>query len=141
MIKINLEEELMKTNKEIVSSRELLFVKEYDKIGDIDCSALERVGITTVQTGKSIIAKNHLLLNETKKFNQSRIFHISQIKDVCLKYNLRFLHSCLYRGSVDDQLLLKIGTFETAYGIKLTSKMRGTNGRCGRRKFVHLAIR
>jgi hypothetical protein len=126
---INLESELLKTNKTVVSADELLFVKEYEKVGHIDASALERVGISTVSDGKNIVTKNKKFFDDVKNFDQSRVFHISQIKEICLKYNLRFLHSSLYKGTIDEQLILKIGQFELAHNKELYSKSVFNNNR------------
>lgn len=121
MTTINLEKELIKANKTVVSARELLFIKEYENAGEIDNSVLERVGITTLSEGKRIKDLANKLLDETKRFKQERVFHISQIKAICEKYYLRFLPSHMFNGSIDSQLAMKVSTFEAAYGVECFS--------------------
>lgn len=50
---------------------------------------------------------------------QERIFTKDAIKTLCLKYNLRFLHTSLYKGSLDSQLPEKIEELRKANGGSL----------------------
>ncbi len=127
MITINLEKELLQQNKSIVSAKELLKINEYEKVGDIDNDALERVGIKIHQQGKGLIAKNKELHNQTERFDQSRVFHKSQIKDLCEKYYLKFLPSCYYNGAIDKELPFKIANFEAIYEVSCKSKLSETD--------------
>lgn len=121
MFTINLEKELINQKASLVTPEELLYIKEYEKLEklNIDTSVYERLGIETVKQGKGKKIGMDQLKKDTLKFDQSRVFHISQIKETCDKYYLRFLPSCLYKGAVDDQLPLKIQTFETAHRVRL----------------------
>jgi hypothetical protein len=120
MLKVNLENELIKQNKSLVSARELLLINEYDNLGDTvaDDETLGRVfGETSAKKGKETKKKIESLLSETKKFNQDRVFHVSQIEKLCKKYHLRFLPSTMFKGSIAKDLGAKINQFEIAYGV------------------------
>lgn len=117
---INLEKELIKANKKLQTPEELLIVKEYEKSADIvDDESLRRVGVlASIEKGRAEKARVNKLIKETSRFKQERVFHISQIEEICGKYLLRFLPSCFYRGQVDKDLAFKISNFEAAYDVK-----------------------
>jgi hypothetical protein len=121
MIKINLEKELLAQNRKVATPKELLIIKELDKVGTIEGNALERIGIKTYQQGARVKHKIDSQKIETETFNQDRVFHISQIEKICNKYYLKFLPSCLYNGSIDKELPYKISNFEAAYDVKCHS--------------------
>lgn len=119
---INLERELIKQNKSIVTAKELLVMREYEKLGSIPNSkeVLERLGMaSSIHKAENIVKKRKDTSDQLAKFNSERVFHISQIKSICNKYYLRFLPSSLYNGSVDADLANKVLTFEVAYGLDL----------------------
>lgn len=118
-MKVNLEKELLQQNKKIASPAELLLLKEYDRLGDAvaDNDTLARVGMNIGATeGKKVKNKIDGLKAGTSGFNQDRVFHVSQIRNLCEKYYLRFLNVKRYNGSVDEQLAGRISQFEIAYG-------------------------
>lgn len=124
MITVNLEKELIKANKKIHTPYELLLIKEYERIAqtETDHSVLERVGIIgSVVNGKEVKQRADNKKKSTEKFNQERVFHISQIEDICKKYHLRFLQSHYFSGYVDESLADNITTFEVAYGERLNA--------------------
>lgn len=109
MITINLEKSLIRENKKLNTPKELLLIKEYDKFTELaDNDVLSRVGLNkTLISGKGIKNRIDNSFEETKRFNQNRVFHISQIKSICDKYYLRFLSTEKYNGIIDDQLPIK----------------------------------
>lgn len=117
---INLEKALIKANKKLLTPKELLVVREYEQnAGLLNDDTLRRVGMDTNLTkGKQVKTRSETLKNETKRFDQSRVFHISQIKQTCLNYFLRFLPSDIYTGTIDSELPYKINAFEAAYGVR-----------------------
>jgi len=124
MLKINLEKELIAQNKKIATPEELLIVRELEKqSGEVNFNTLNKVGIHTLSEGKATKNKINRLKDETLKFNQDRVFHISQIESICNKYYLKFLPSAMYKGSVDNELALKIEAFELNHGVNCFSKM------------------
>lgn len=126
---INLEKELLKQNRKIVSARELLFIREYERHSSVvDNDALQRVGMTqSLEEGKYNKERVDRNIKQTAKFNQERVFHISQIKSICDKYYLRFLGSSLFKGTIDPELAIKISTFEIAHNVKCQSSRHHTS--------------
>lgn len=120
MLTLNLEQKLVKENKKLVTPQELLVLKEYEQheklVGN---DALKRVGLDgNINTGTHIKHRISTTKKETERFNQERVFHISQIQNICEKYHLRFLNTDLYKGTIDSELPERITTFEIAYGIE-----------------------
>src|SRR5690348_266795 len=122
MTTINLEKSLIRENKKLAIPKELLLINEYDKFSAFaENDVLQRIGLNqTLKEGKNI--KNRINRNseQTKAFNQERVFHISQIEGICKKYRLRFLPIHRYRGVIDSELPNKISNFEIAYNLKCT---------------------
>lgn len=117
---INLEKALIKANKKVLAPEELLLVKEYETNGAlINDDSLRRVGLSQqIQLAKDTIDSHRNKEDETKRFKQERVFHISQIEQTCNNYRLRFLPSVLYKGTIDKELPFKITNFEAAYNVK-----------------------
>lgn len=129
MFKVNLEKELIRQNKSLVSAKELLLIREFDKLGEVTNSdSLSRVfGKTAAKRGREVKKKVEALTSETKRFDQTRVFHISQIERLCKRYHLRFLPSSLFSGSVDKDTANKISQFEVASGITISPWKRASN--------------
>lgn len=49
-----------------------------------------------------------------------KIFHIDQIKKVCIDYRFRFLGSHLFKGEIPEEALSKIKEFENLHNTKLS---------------------
>ena len=120
---INLEKSLVKENKKLATPKELLIINEYDQHTSlVDNDAMNRVGLNyVIKHGAKIAHTINEKLEQTKQFNQDRVFHISQIKGICNKYRLRFLSARHYKGTVDSDLPNRITNFEIAYGVKCDS--------------------
>ncbi len=124
LLKVNLEEKLLSQNSKLLSSFELLQVKEYENNQDLlKTDVLERVGLNKVVTqGKKILENTNILKSQTLKFNPKKVFHISQIESICKKYHLRFLPTAFYKGNIDKDLPFKINQFEIAYNVRCKSQ-------------------
>lgn len=122
MTTINLEKSLIRENKKLAMPKELLLINEYDKFtGLTENDALTRVGLSqTLKQGRLIKERIDIKREQTKEYNQERVFHISQIKGICEKYHLRFLPTRKYRGIIDAELPNRISNFEIAYNVKCT---------------------
>lgn len=120
---INLEKELLSQNKKLATPESLLAIQEYEKHEAlVEDDSLSRIGITdSLNKGRSEKIKINALKEQTLRFDKYRVFHISQIKSICIKYALRFLPSCLYKGTIDKELPFKINAFEAMYNIKCKS--------------------
>jgi hypothetical protein len=55
-------------------------------------------------------------LDESDKLN---LFTIKEIKNICLKYNLRFLDSSYFKSEFPYEAILKIKDFELKYNVKI----------------------
>lgn len=120
-MKVNLEKELMRQNARIALPKELLLIKEYDRLGPgvSNSEILQRVGINrSAQEGQKIKYVIDRMKHEASRFKPERVYHISQIEGLCKKYHLRFLPSNLFKGSVDIDLPSKISQFEVAYDVR-----------------------
>lgn len=120
---INLEKELLRTNRMLATPQELLIIKEYEKHGDmVYDDVLHRLEVgKNIIHGKTLKTQISSLKQQTLKFDQSRVFHISQIKNICDKYYLRFLNPNIYKGAIDKDLSIKVSTFELAHNVKCYS--------------------
>ncbi|MBO0329664.1 hypothetical protein [[Muricauda] lutisoli] len=48
-----------------------------------------------------------------------KIFHIDQIKDICIAYRLRFLNSSYFKGEIPQEAISKIKHLETAHNTEI----------------------
>lgn len=125
MFTINLEKKLSESKRRSLSTpKELLFLREYESLADLSKDeTLKRLGLSSqLHEGEKIFSSYKKHQDQTIKFNQEKIFHISQIKELCLRYYLRFLPTEFYKGSVDKELSPRVNNFEIAYGVECTSK-------------------
>ena len=92
---VDLEKELVRANKKISTPRELLVLNEYEKHADIsDNEVLNRLGLNSqMKEGQDVKNVKARELKEASEFNQEKVFHISQIKDIC---------PILIKGSLDE---------------------------------------
>ncbi len=103
---INLEE-ILKKNKVLPSSEELLFQlntiwdKEYKK----EVSLLNRI---KSKPSKSL-PNNHF---DFAKLDKDNIYHISEIKKLCIDYRLRFLSTHYFKGEIPFEAISKIKALE-----------------------------
>ena len=118
---INLENQLIKENKKLLTPKELLLINEYEKHTALsENDALARIGLNKqIREGEKIKNITCKRKEEASKYNKDRVFHVSQIEAICKKYHLRFLNTKHYKGSVDKLLPEKITTFEVAYNKEL----------------------
>ena len=120
MLKVNLENKLLKENEK-VDAGELLLVNEYvENTALTDNQILSRLGMTSnLIKGRSIKEKKDATEAEINKYDRNRVFHISQIESICKKYRLKFLNVQYYKGKIDGDLATKISTFEIAHGNRV----------------------
>ena len=120
---VNLETLLINENRKLATPKELLIVKEYETHSELlQNDALSRVGLNSnLKAGMSIKETISRKQQQTSRFKQERVFHISQIQAICEKYYLRFLETSYYKGTIDKDLPTKITNFEAAYNLKCTA--------------------
>lgn len=53
------------------------------------------------------------------KLDTSKIYHIDQIKDICIDYRLRFLDARLFKGKIPDSAIEKVKALEEMHETEL----------------------
>ena len=110
--KLNLEESLLSRRKKFKSEAALLLeVKALFTENDFD-----RNLITTKLSQKSSTKPNQLQFDllETNK-----IFHLEQIKTICIDYRLRFLDSDIFKNDIPEEAISKIRMLEKTHNTSL----------------------
>lgn len=105
-----------KTEEEI---QEDLLIEEAKKIisratGE-DLQTLKKLGFNSFDEGVKKDKERAEFANSIKNLDPKRIFTRGQIKNLCIKYRLRFLPSSYYKGTIDPSLPQHIRQFEASY--------------------------
>lgn len=110
--KTNLVDELISDRNKFIKSRSIL--EEVESILSENHSQHQIIRSTIL--GKSSTNGNFFQFDllETKN-----IFHVSQIKNICVDYRLRFLDSNLFKNEIPDEAISKIRVLEKMHSIKL----------------------
>lgn len=110
--KINLERELLHERVKFI--REESILEEVSSI--LKRNELERENIKKVLSEKSSTESNdfNFDLLETNK-----IFHLVQIRQVCVDYRLRFLDSNLFKDGIPEEAISKINALEKEHDTTL----------------------
>jgi len=119
MFTVNLEKELLKQNNKYLSLEEERFVSFVENTlqesAERDKETLKRAGFDELlKDANKAKAKNDLHDYLRAKYG-NKLFTFSQIKKICLKYNLRFLPTKHYKGSFPLELPQKINEHERKY--------------------------
>lgn len=109
---VNLEKEMLqqrrkfKSESEILAEVQAIFVENEN----------ERNSIVTKLSAKSSTKVNHLQLDllETDK-----IFHVDQIRQICIDYRLRFLESNIFKNEIPEEAITKIRMMEKEHNTSL----------------------
>lgn len=103
--KTNIEERLTRVRQKRVSNESILLdVKRIFAENEI-----ERREITSALKRKTSKTENPLKLD---LLDTSRIFHLDDIKNMCVTYRLRFLDSHFFKGSIPEEVISKIRSLE-----------------------------
>lgn len=124
LLKINLEQELIQENKQsLLTPYELLLINQFETLGQLESNdVLQRLGMVhNLSRGKQLLQQIDNFKQQTVKFDQKRVFHVSQIEKICDKYRLKFLPIKYYSGQIDTELPQKITNFELIYETSVTS--------------------
>lgn len=76
----------------------------------------QREEILSNLTEKAIEAENHFNFD---LLNSSHIFHIEDIKNLCITYRLRFLDSHYFKGDFPEEAISEIRSLENSHNITL----------------------
>ena len=111
--KTNIKEKLIKAKLKNYTSEENRLKEVYSILANVD-NEFKR------------IEENISISNGTPKNNfnidlldHSRIFHINEIKQICIDYRLRFLDTKYFKGNIPAEALSKIKTLEKEHDLKM----------------------
>ena len=109
---VNLEKEMLqqrrkfKSESEILAEIQAIFVENEN----------ERNSIVTKLRVKSSTKVNHLQLDLLKT---DKIFHVDQIRQICIDYRLRFLESSIFKNEIPEEAITKIRIMEKEHNTSL----------------------
>ncbi|AUC15056.1 hypothetical protein BTO06_07865 [Tenacibaculum sp. SZ-18] len=109
----NLQEELVKNRaKELRGKSVINWVNELLKEVDDKHNRIEN----TLQTSNSTNKVNKF---DLEKIDNNRIFHISQIRNICMQYRLKFLDTSFFKGDYPSETISKINELERNHDIEI----------------------
>ncbi len=65
-------------------------------------------------------SQNELNIRLTEE-DSPRIFSLTEIKNICIRYRLRFLKSSFYKGEFPYEALMQIKEFEKKFGVQISN--------------------
>ena len=108
----NIEEKLSLATQRDVSQEQVL--NEVYELLKIDTDNEARIKQTIEEGSKNVQNNFSFDLLETH-----RIYHLDQIKTICIDYRLRFLNSKYFKGEIPQEAISKIKALEKAHNIEL----------------------
>lgn len=111
--KTNIEEKLSKIRKNHILSEEMRMKEVYEIFSQVD-DELDRIE-QNVTTSKGEI-NNHFNID---KLDSSNIYHIEEIKQICIDYRLRFLDTKFFKGPIPSEALSKIKAIEKVHNLEI----------------------
>lgn len=108
----NIEHKLQKSkNKNEASSKILAEVQEI----------LNKDSLKEEAISKQLATKNHTRENDFDFdiLETDKIFHLDQIKEICIDYRLRFLNSSYFKGNIPQEAISKIKHLEAAHHTEI----------------------
>ena len=82
---------------------------------------LQDLGMTREIDEHSAVMEDHVLRNQFRQKYGEGIVHIDEIREVCVKYKLRFLPSSYYADKVDSQLAGVVKHYCTKHNISASA--------------------
>ncbi len=109
---INIEQKLQKNKNKKCDSEQIL--AEIQQILSKDSLKEEKIA-------DQIGSKNNALCNnfDFDLLESDKIFHIDQIKEICIDYRLRFLNSSYFKGEIPQEAISKIKHLEAAHNTEI----------------------
>lgn len=108
----NIEDKLIGRKNKFSEPEEVLKeVYEILKVHDQNTLRIEN----NVSTGRNSIGNNF----DFDQLETDKIYHINQIKSVCIDYRLRFLDSKYFKGDIPQEAYHKISEIEKQHNIEL----------------------
>ncbi|NVN18408.1 hypothetical protein GUA46_08645 [Muricauda sp. HICW] len=108
----NIEHKLQKSKNKNASSLDIL-----DEVQQI----LNKHSLKDEQISKQLGSKSNFRENDFDfdLLETDKIFHIDQIKEICIDYRLRFLNSSYFKGKIPQEAISKIKQLEAAHNTKI----------------------
>ncbi|TMM56947.1 hypothetical protein FEE95_10655 [Maribacter algarum] len=110
--KTNIEEKLSRVKIGDLKSEELL--REVRQILKTDYENEERIE-KNISGGRKDVENRF----DFDQLETDKIFHISQIKQICIDYRLRFLNSKYFKGDIPQEAIHKIKALEKNHAIEV----------------------
>ncbi|TDT45429.1 hypothetical protein CLV90_2516 [Maribacter spongiicola] len=111
--KTNIEEKLSKVRKKHILSEEMRMKEVYKIFSQVD-DELDRIK-QNVTTSKGEI-NNQFIID---KLDSANIYHIEEIKQICIDYRLRFLDTKFFKGQIPSEALSKIKAIEKVHNLEI----------------------
>lgn len=108
----NIEEKLARAKFDALKSEGILMeVRQILKKDSDQQARIEK----TILGGKKVITNRF----DFDQLETDKIFHIDQIKQICIEYRLRFLNSKYFKGDIPQEAILKIKELEKTHTIEI----------------------
>ncbi len=111
-LKTNIEERLVRLRDRRISSEAIL--EEIHEI--LNQNEVERQEIKERLNGRNNDITNYFSIDHLEA---SRIFHLEDIKKLCVNYRLRFLDSRYFKGEIPEEAISETRKIENLHGISL----------------------
>ncbi|WP_036154827.1 hypothetical protein [Maribacter forsetii] len=111
--KTNIEQKLSKVRNKQASSDETRMKEVYGILSNLD-NELERIE-DNISTSKGIPFNNFNI----DLLDSGKIYHIDEIKQICIDYRLRFLDTKYFKGQIPAEALSKIKTLEKEHELEI----------------------
>ena len=111
--KTNIEEKLSKVRKNHILSEEIRMKEVYEIFSQVD-DELDRIEQNVTSSRGEL--HNHFNID---KLDSSNIYHIEEIKQICIDYRLRFLDTKFFKGPIPSEALSKIKAIEKVHHLEI----------------------
>ncbi|WP_396634308.1 hypothetical protein [Maribacter sp. R86514] len=111
--KTNIEQKLSKVRNKQILSDETRMKEVYDILSNLD-NELERIE-DNITTSRGIPFNNFNI----DLLDSGKIYHIDEIKQICIDYRLRFLDTKYFKGQIPAEALSIIKTLEKEHDLEI----------------------
>lgn len=112
---VNLASKMISGRKKLSKDAELAVAEANNLLAAIDEADRETLAALGLDSNIRKADRTRSVEDGLAGFDMSRVFHIDEIKKICCQYDLRFLPTTAYRGTVDPLLPSKIRAYEEKY--------------------------
>ena len=111
--KTNIEEKLTKVRNGQILSEDERMKEVHNILSNLDAEFDRIEQNVTTSKGVPINKFNFEILESSK------IYHIDEIKQICIDYRLRFLDTSYFKGSIPAEALSKIKSLEKEHNLEI----------------------